>query len=297
MKFAVLLSLATSILASPIKLDCVFEAETYPVQSCDLSNLPYSCSANPPSGQQCCYENYGYIMQTQFWDYNADYLKQATSGDTEAIANLSMTIKKSDSTAASKTFTIHGLWNDLCDGSYKQFCEPDLELDENQDMKALIVDTFNKPDLYETMNTYWLNSGASSFDGSNYSFWIHEYNKHGTCYNTLEPSCFTGDYKTHENAVYFYQKVVEVWEPLTTYQFLANAGIVPSVKEQYALSDVQQALKSKFGKEVYIGCQDGAINEIWYYHYLKGNVLTGELKPTDALTQTKCPDQVWYIPK
>lgn len=293
MKFATLLCLATAVLASPVKHQTVFKRDSYPVESCDLSDLPYSCSSSAPSGQQCCYENYGYILQTQFWDFNQDYLNQATSGDDEAVAKLAKFLKKRDNSAASTTFTIHGLWNDLCDGSYKQYCDKSLELSNNQNMKTLIADDFNKPDLYNTMNTYWLNN-----DGSNYDFWIHEYNKHGTCYNTLEPSCFTGNYETHENAVYFYQRVVEVWENLQTYQFLANAGITPNVNSQYALSDIQLALNSNFNnKEVYIGCENGAINQIWYFHNLKGNILTGELKPVDSISNTNCPSQVWYIPK
>lgn len=263
----------------------------YPVESCSgVSEAQYfSCNApGTVSSDSCCYENYGIIMQTQFWDYNSKYLDQVTrKRDVGAV---------SADAGVDQTFTIHGLWDDLCDGSYKLFCNSDLEFSSSDDLEDVLVNQFGRQDLYDFMLKYWIsNEGGAS--GAK-SLWEHEYNKHGTCFNTLQPDCFTGTYTKFENAVAFFQKVVEVWSSLPTYTFLENAGIVPSTDQQYALSDVQAALAAGHdGKEVYVGCTSGAISEIWYYHEVKGNVLNGQYKATDTLTDTTCPDQVWYLPK
>lgn len=257
MNFSTLLTIAASL--------TVVIAESYPVKSCKLDDLSYSCSTSS-SEDTCCYENYGVILQTQFWD--------------------------TDNGSDENVFTIHGLWDDKCDGSYDQYCDSSLELSNLQDMEQLISETFNKPDLYNTMSQYWLND-----NGDNSELWIHEYNKHGTCFNTIQPSCFTGDYKKYENTVYFYEKVVEVWQTLPTYDFLEEALIVPSNDKTYKLSDIKQALKAKHGGEVYVGCTNGAINQIWYYFNVKGNVLNGDYKPIDSLTDDGCGEDVKYLPK
>lgn len=253
-----------------------------------------------PEQDSCCFENYGIIMQTQFWDYNEKYLEVAVNGTASDVKSLKKQIAKQNTTEQDVTFTIHGLWNDLCDGSYKQFCNPSLEISDKKDnITHVIVDEFNEPKLYQKMIKYWVNNVKSNVaDESSISLWEHEYNKHGTCMNTLDPKCFTDNYKKFENVVSFYKRVVSIWETLKTYAFLKKAGIVPSLTEQYKLADVEAALAVNHdGSKVYVGCKNGAIDEIWYYHNLRGNVLTGTLKASDSLTNSTCPSWVWYIPK
>lgn len=274
-----------------------------------LSHVNYgteSCSSNPDadyfscqapgtvSSLSCCYENYGVIVQTQFWDYDTSLLRRAKREvveDDEAEQ-----VQKRDPSDVDTVFTIHGLWDDLCDGSYQTYCNPDWEFSSPDDVQTAIVDTFGRQDLYDTMIKYWINNLGG--DEGSISLWEHEYNKHGTCFNTLAPSCFTGSYQQYENAIAYYQKVVEVWSGLTTYEFLASAGITPSTDQQYDLLDVQNALANSFGgNQVYVGCTDGAINQIYYYYNVQGNALTGTYEQIASLTDSNCPDQVWYIPK
>ncbi|KAF3986317.1 hypothetical protein FT663_04932 [Candidozyma haemuli var. vulneris] len=287
--FAVLLSLANFALAAPSSCLCKpmllsgISHEDYRINSCsgvDESEY-FSCTApGNVSQESCCYENFGVIMQTQFWDYNKDARNN----------------KRSE---AANVFTIHGLWDDLCDGSYNQYCRPELEFADSDSLEDIIVNDFGRKDLYDVMSKYWVNTDDSNVkNGGSETLWEHEYNKHGTCFNTLRPECFSGDYKKHENAIAYFQKTVEVWETLPTYLFLENAGITPSADKPYALKDIEAALAhGHSGSKVYVGCRDGNLSEIWYYYHVKGNVLDGEYKPIDSLGETHCPKDVWYLPK
>lgn len=269
-----LLSLALSTLA----------LAKYPVELCP-SNTPLTCSGSTEA--LCCFEKDGVVLQTQFWDGDTSLLNKK-------VRNVGA--KSKAKRAADTKFTIHGLWNDRCDGLYDSYCDTSLEIsDSKDDIQKVIVDDFGREDLYNTMLEYWVSN--ESGDAASRSLWEHEYNKHGTCFNTIKPSCFTGDYTKFENAVDYWQKTVEIWETLDTYKFLEEAGITPSADEKYSLSEIQTALKNAHGAEVYVGCEDGAIDEIWYYHHLRGSILSGTLKPIDSLTDSSCPSKVWYLPK
>ncbi len=61
------------------------------------------------------------------------------------------------------------------------------------------------------MDTYWV-----SDDGTDESFWEHEWATHGTCINTLNPSCYTG-YTTTEEVPDFFQKAVDLFKTVDTY--------------------------------------------------------------------------------
>lgn len=295
----------------------------YPVKLCfGVPEARYFSCKSPVEValDSCCYENYGVIMQTQFWDYNPKYA--ASKRDVEDTAEVEAKRdwdfsklgdfvtnkienaigeleKKKKGRDASKVFTIHGLWNDLCDGSYNQYCNPSLEIPDSASIEDILVNKFHRQDLYDTMLTFWLNTAESNVQGGgNAELWQHEFNKHGTCFNTLMPKCFNFNYTQYENAVAYYQKAVEVWTTLPTYEFLKAAGIKPSAKKQVSLAAVENALALFHGgKQVYVGCTDGAISEIWYYHAVMGNVLNGIYEPTDSLTKSNCPLAVWYYPK
>lgn len=62
------------------------------------------------------------------------------------------------------------------------------------------------------MQTYWKDD-----EGDDEGFWEHEWNKHGTCINTIEPSCYT-DYYPQEEVGDFFQKVVDLFQGLDTYK-------------------------------------------------------------------------------
>lgn len=289
-----------------ISADSSSEGDKYPVKDCSsfIENTPNSWSCHNTSvisaDDQCCFEDYGILLQTQFWDFNTTLLGLAVNGSTQEVleAEVRSKIEAFDDDIKS-TFTIHGLWNDLCNGSYNQYCQPDWEVSNTKDnLTYLIGDKFDKPELLKIMKKYWINTLKSNVeDQASVALWEHEYNKHGTCMNTLLPSCFVGDYQEFENAIDFYQKTVEIWSQLDTFQFLSTAGIIPTVTRQYKLSDVEAALQEAHGASVYVGCLNNSISEIWYYHNLQGSVLTGTYKPIDSLTNSTCEEDIWYLPK
>ena len=52
------------------------------------------------------------------------------------------------------------------------------------------------------MKKYWKDDA-----GNDESFWEHEWNKHGTCISTLEPSYYNG-YKAQEEVVDSFQQLL-----------------------------------------------------------------------------------------
>ena len=86
---------------------------------------------------------------------------------------------------------------------------------------------------------------------------------------------------------------------MPTYDWLAEAGIVPTNLKTYSLSEIQSALNDKFGANVFIKCDyNHAINEIWYYHHVKGSLLQHNFLPIDSVAHTNCPSTgIKYPPK
>ena len=52
-------------------------------------------------------------------------------------------------------------------------------------IRSIIVDQFGDEELYNNMSYSW-----KDYHGKDSSFWAHEYNKHGTCFSTIKPSCY-----------------------------------------------------------------------------------------------------------
>lgn len=84
------------------------------------------------------------------------------------------------------------------------------------------------------------------------TFWEHEYNKHGTCYSTMKPSCCSSFLPPN-------------------YEWLSETGIVTSNSRTHSKSDIVTSLEAKTGVTRYISSDDnGALNEIWYFNQAKG---------------------------
>lgn len=144
------------------------------------------------------------------------------------------------------------------------------------------------------MNTYWLPNS-----GTNEHFWEHEWNKHGTCINTLARSCYAGLYSDGDEVVDFFNRAVATFKSLDTYQALASAGITPSRHQTYTLSELQDALQSVTGSQVVLGCHGHQLNQAWYFFNVKGSLQTGEFVPTDPVgAKSSCPQRgIQYLPK
>lgn len=144
------------------------------------------------------------------------------------------------------------------------------------------------------MQEYWVD-----INGDDESFWAHEWGKHGTCINTIDPGCYTS-YTAQEEVGDFFQKVVDLFKGLDTYtvcsqmtsvqrydlivfQALSNAGITPDSSKTYTLSEIQAALTSLHdGASVYLGCSSGSLNQVWYFFNVAGNAIDGEYQAVDT---------------
>lgn len=188
-------------------------------------------------------------LQTQFWD-------------------------ASPSTGPTDSWTIHGLWPDHCDGTFDSSCDPARAYTNI----TAILTAAGQTTLLSYMNTYWKNDPA---DGTDEAFWEHEWEKHGTCISTLEPSCYT-NYVPQEEVVDFFNTVVNLFKTLPSYTWLSNAGILPSSSATYTSAAILAALKTPRGVTAVIQCENtNELDEIWYFYDVKGSVQTGTFVPVN----------------
>ncbi|KAJ5676530.1 uncharacterized protein N7477_002163 [Penicillium maclennaniae] len=223
----------------------LFTSVSANLKTCTNNNtLSCHSSSKAPT---CCY-NYpgGALLQTQFWDTNP-------------------------STGPSDSWTIHGLWPDNCDGTYQSNCDSSRAYTNITE----ILKEQGRSSLLSYMDEYWVD-----INGDNESFWEHEWSKHGTCINTIDPTCYT-NYSAQEEVGDFFEKVVDLFKSLDTYQALAAAGITPSSSKTYTLSAIEAALsKLHGGSQAYVGCESGSLNEVWYFFNVRGNAIDGLYEAT-----------------
>ncbi|POY72051.1 hypothetical protein BMF94_4921 [Rhodotorula taiwanensis] len=232
--------------------------------------LPESCinGASPdfPGLDGCCTNvPGGFLLQTQFWD-------------------------TAPSTGPNNSWTVHGLWPDRCDGSYDAYCDPSREY---TDIRGILQQ--NAPSLLPFMDTYWKDG-----NGDDNSFWAHEWNKHGTCISTLNTTCYGRAYKQYEEVVDYYERTIELFKSLPTYDWLAAEGIVPSASQTYTLEQLQTAARKHFGYEAVWGCTGGnKLDEVWYGYHTRGPIAGGKFIPTSPDgSKSSCPDTgIRYLPK
>jgi ribonuclease T2 len=179
---------------------------------------------------------------------------------------------------------------DRCDGTFEANCDPSRAYTNI----SAILTSFGANDLLTFMSTYW-----KDYKGQDESFWYHEWAKHGTCISTLEPSCYN-DHKPTEEVVDYFQKAVDLYKSLPSYEWLKAAGIEPSTSKTYTFSAIQAAIAAKRpGVQVTLGCKSGALNEIWYHYDVRGPLQTGEFVAADPDgTKSTCPQTgIKYLPK
>lgn len=232
------------------------------------SDSPLSCHNSTSAPDSCCFiYPGGQLLSTQFWD-------------------TSPAIGPADS------WTLHGLWPDLCDGTYPTYC---TQAPKYYNITAILT-AASQNELLDYMNTYWLpNRGTSE------NFWEHEWNKHGTCVNTLAPSCYEDGYAPGDEVVDFMARAVDIFKGLDTYKALAAAGIVPSTTKTYSSAEIQEALTAITGNEVVLGCYRGQLNQAWYSFNVKGSLQSGDFvstPPAGKGGRGTCPRYgIKYLPK
>ncbi|CAF3499172.1 unnamed protein product [Fusarium graminearum] len=239
------------------------KAQADAFSSCS-KDLPLSCHNTTAVENTCCFVPAGQLLQTQFWD-------------------------SSPVAGPSDSWTIHGLWPDYCDGTYPQFCDKSREY---TDIKS-IVSKFLGNSTLSYMDKYWV-----SQDGNDESLWEHEFNKHGTCISTFEPSCYS-NYQTGEEAADYVKKTISLFKTLPTYKWLAEAGIEPSTDKTFTASEIEDALASQHGARVTIGCQGSTLSEVWYHFNVQGSIQEGQFVATEPDgSKSSCPSSgIKYAPK
>ncbi|KAF1830553.1 ribonuclease T2 [Decorospora gaudefroyi] len=233
-------------------------------QTCPNAQL--SCHNTTAVTDTCCFNAPGgQFLLTQFWD-------------------------ASPATGPDDSWTVHGLWPDHCDGTFDANCDSTRAYSNI----TAILNSFGATDLLSYMNTYW-----KDYKGNDESFWYHEWAKHGTCISTLEPDCYD-DHKPTEEVVHFFQKAVDLFKTLPSYEWLKAAGIVPSTTATYTTAAIQAAIQAKRpGVSVTLGCRSGVLNEIWYHYDVRGSIQTGKFEPSnpDGMKSTCPATGIKYPPK
>ncbi|RPB00769.1 ribonuclease T2 [Choiromyces venosus 120613-1] len=229
------------------------------------SNTQISCRNTTAVPGACCFNHPGgQLLLTQFWDTNP-------------------------STGPVDAWTLHGLWPDNCDGTWEQHCDISREYTGIRES----IQATGEIALLSYMDQYW-----KDYQGDDESLWKHEWDKHGTCINTLNTKCYQG-YSAREEMIDYFQVTVDLFKTLDSYKMLAAAGITPSSTKTYTSAAIQDALTATHGFPVTIGCKNGEFNEIWYHYNVKGSLQTGEFIPTspDGTKSTCATSGVKYLPK
>lgn len=232
---------------------------------CSMEDELLSClKGSNSTTDACCVESPGgLVLFTQLW--NTD----VTNGP-------------------SHQWTIHGSWPDNCDGSYGSNCNYE---NTNVDSVEAILRQNEQYELIDYMNQFWLNN-----NGTNDAFWTHEFNKHATCMSTIKPSCYD-NFTEGQNVVDFFKMSVRQYHELPTFTWLADAGIVPSYSHRYKAEDIQAALDKAFGYEVFLGCHNQTLEEVWYYHRVQGSLLSQNFIKVDTTYKSTCKGDILYPPK
>ncbi|CDO56507.1 similar to Saccharomyces cerevisiae YPL123C RNY1 Vacuolar RNase of the T(2) family [Geotrichum candidum] len=226
-------------------------------------DTPLSCTIG--TKDSCCIEaTNGLFLATQFWDFYPQ-------------------------TGPDNLFTTHGLWSDKCTGGFKQFCNPAWGITN----VTKILQDLGEEDLLQKMNYSWKNMGKTDED-----LWLHEFNKHGTCMSTVNPSCYPETAEKYRYVGDFFNSVVTLQDQLPTYDILAQAGIVPTTEKKYKTADIEAVLsKHVQDKAVRLGCKGSSLLEVWYFFKLKGTVASGSFIPENADSKSSCPAEIYYVPK
>ncbi|KAK4126797.1 ribonuclease T2 [Parathielavia appendiculata] len=267
---------------------------------CNPNQKVLSCSAEAQSGlvNSCEVETFGgLVLSTQFWD---------TYTGLESEGQL----------LPRKSWTLHGLWPDFCNGSWTQYCDLNRQYDPHPSPNTTTgtpdgtpvppyngptVDTFltalGKPGraLLDWMNKFWISQNEP-----NAVLWAHEFSKHATCFSTFAPSCFSPEaLDKHSDLLDYFSASADFFKRLPTYDWLAAKSIKPSNSTGYTLADIQSALAAEHGAKPYIGCSGPRYNqteagkgsldngrtvltEVWYYYHVYGPVQAGKGKPVEA---------------
>jgi len=115
----------------------------------------------------------------------------------------------------------------------------------------------------------------------------------------LKPDCYGPDYKPQEEVVDYFRSAVAVYQQLPTYDWLKEAGIVPSLTQTYSRDQIMTVLRQKHGADVSLGCKGNKFDEVWYHFDVRGSIQTGDFVASipDGGKTTCPPLGIRYPPK
>jgi len=131
------------------------------------------------------------------------------------------------------SFTLHGIWPTRDDGSWPQYCN-DSEPFKPSEISSLVGQLW----------AMWYD-----FIGNGFDFWSHEWDKHGTCAQSLP--AMDSEYNYFDEAISLHEK----YDPN---QALVAAGISPSNSQKYTDDQVLGAIFKAFGVNATISCTNVA---------------------------------------
>ncbi|KAH0559147.1 hypothetical protein GP486_004316 [Trichoglossum hirsutum] len=165
-------------------------------------------------------------------------------------------------------------WDRMIHGQSMDYvsCDPSRQ---GYDVREILGD-YGREDLVNFMEEF-MRPNRGSVD----SFWSHEWSKHGTCVSTLDPKCYGRDYKDGEEVPVYFQKIVDLYKGLDTYEALAAAGITPSRSRKYTYNDAENAIKRKTGFRATLLCERGELRQVYYHFNVKGTFQDGSFVQTN----------------
>ncbi|KAI8920038.1 ribonuclease T2-like protein [Powellomyces hirtus] len=200
----------------------------------------------------CCVPDQGLMVLAQNWTTPGGY-----------CSNPNLTCSDDTLRALPKNeWTLHGLWPDYCDGTYNTSplgCDPprrDVEAEKT-------VEAYAPEDLKAEMRRVWM-----SADGNYNWIWSHEWNKHGTCMSTINPTCFPTQKPAQDRLAYFAASLA-LRKRFDLFKIFSAHDIIPSETTTYSFSQFQAALKAEIGFEGALQCtkNNGTayLREVWVY--------------------------------
>lgn len=127
-------------------------------------------------------------------------------------------------------FSVHGLWPTKTGTSGPNSCSSQPKFDR-KDLDPIL----------NRLKQRWMNIHGGTDD---YSFWAHEWNKHGTCAKILQP---------FNSVLKYFQSTLQLNLVYDIFGALMEYGISPG-DSYYAVDDILSAVVKKFGKTPQIYC-------------------------------------------
>ncbi|XP_054716066.1 ribonuclease Oy-like [Uloborus diversus] len=131
-----------------------------------------------------------------------------------------------------REWTVHGLWPTSHKG-YPSFCNSSWPF-RPELIKSLV----------QVLEIKWPNIYANT---SEYSFWKHEWSKHGTCAAT--ETMFNSEYK-------YFKRSLILHDDYNIFEILRKTGIYPDDSQPHMLSFIEHALTVELKKSVKLFCKN-----------------------------------------